>query len=113
MICPSMKTSATPITRNDKYAFVVMPDAPSWGTYPDEVPGSSHWETPRSPREGVRVRPGAAAVVELADRRHVLVVELEAEDVDVLPDPRRRGRLREHDVPELQVPAQHHLRGRP
>src|SRR2546423_8584709 len=113
MICPSARTSATPIARNDRYAFVVMPDAPSWGDLTKEVPGRLRRETPPSPRESVRVRPGSPGLVELADRRHVLVVELEAEHVDVLPDPLGRRRLRENDVAELDVPAQHHLRGRP
>ena len=38
--------------------------------------------------------------------------ELEVEDVDVLLDPRGRHRLREHDVAELDVPAQDDLAGR-
>ena len=40
-------------------------------------------------------------------------VELEVEDVDVLRDPRRRDRLRDHLPSLLEVPAQHHLRRRP
>ena len=43
------------------------------------------------------------------DRRQVVVVELEAEDVEVLRDPRRRHGLRDHDRAELHVPAQDHL----
>ena len=40
------------------------------------------------------------------------VGELEAEDVEVLGDPRRRDRLRDHLAALLEVPAQHHLRRR-
>jgi hypothetical protein len=54
----------------------------------------------RSPRSRASI-----CVISSADR-------LEVEDVDVLVQPLDRDRLREHHDPELDVPAQHHLRGR-
>ena len=39
-------------------------------------------------------------------------LELEVEELEVLPDPRRRHRLREDDVPALDVPAKDDLRRR-
>src|SRR6476619_8307403 len=62
--------------------------------------------------ELVGVGPGALVAVEALDRRQVVSVELEAEHVEVLRDPRRGDRLGDDDVPELQVPAQDHLGGR-
>ena len=41
--------------------------------------------------------------------RQVVGVELEAEDVEVLRDPARGDRLGDHDVAELEVPAQDRL----
>src|SRR3954452_25168752 len=62
-------------------------------------------------RERVRVRPGALAGVELLDRGHLVVGELEAEDVEVLRDALRRHRLGDHDAAELDVPADDDLAG--
>src|ERR1700755_2209342 len=55
------------------------------------------------------VRAGPVAGIESGDRRQVVFGELEVEDVEVLPYPRRGDRLRDHHVAELQVPAQDHL----
>ena len=43
---------------------------------------------------------------------HLLVAQLEVEHVEVLVDARRRDRLRDHHVAELQVPADDRLGGR-
>src|SRR6185437_6660502 len=63
-----------------------------------------------------RVRVGAVAaglaVVEPVDRRDVGGLELEVEDLDVLADPLGRHRLREDDIPVLDVPAEDDLRDR-
>ena len=61
--------------------------------------------------ERVRVGAGAGAAVEPGQRLEVVVAEGEAEDLDVLGDPRRGDRPRQHDVAELDVPAQDELRG--
>src|SRR6185369_15025029 len=65
--------------------------------------------------ELVRVRTRAAllAATEPALVRHRVGVELEVEEFEVLLDPRRRHRLREHDVAALDVPAEHDLRRGP
>src|SRR3954451_19815291 len=62
-------------------------------------------------RERVGVQPGPArlALVERRDLVDVLGSELEVEELEVLADARGRGRLREHDAPALQVPAQDDL----
>ena len=64
--------------------------------------------------ERVRVRTGAAglAPVEGADSVDVGGLKFEIEQLEVLPHPRGRHRLREHDVATLEVPAQHYLRRR-
>src|SRR3712207_3310960 len=56
--------------------------------------------------EGVGVRAGAAALtlVERGDLFHVAGIELEVEELEVLPHSRWRDRLREHDVATLDVP---------
>ena len=56
---------------------------------------------------------GAAALlgVQGVDGRQLVGGELEVEDVDVLRDPVRLGRLRDDRAALLQVPAQHHLGG--
>jgi hypothetical protein len=51
------------------------------------------------------------AGVEGVDRGHVVGPELEAEDVDVLGDAGRLGRLGDDRAPVLQAPAQQHLSG--
>ena len=56
--------------------------------------------------------PSRVAGLEPGERRHVRVVQREVEQRDVLPDPRRGDRLRDHHVAQLQVPAQHDLRRR-
>ena len=60
--------------------------------------------------EGVRVRAGALAGVERLDGGHLVLAEVEVEDVEVLLDPLRRDRLGDDDVAELQVPADDDLR---
>src|SRR4051794_26471581 len=59
--------------------------------------------------EVVGVRPGALVAVERGDCVHVVVGQVEVEDVDVLPHPLGLHRLREDDVAQLDVPAQHDL----
>ena len=66
-------------------------------------------ETGGSAGEGVGVGTDPHAPVQRGDHLVVVGGELEAEDVDVLPDPGRGDRLGEHDVAALDVPAQHHL----
>ena len=44
---------------------------------------------------------------------HLRVAQLKIEQHDVLPDPRRGGRLRDDHVAQLQVPAEHDLGGGP
>src|SRR5690242_13917554 len=54
----------------------------------------------------------SASALVLVQHRDVLDVgggQLEAEDVDVLPDPVRGDRLGKHDVAPLDVPAQYDL----
>src|SRR5688500_9672208 len=55
--------------------------------------------------------PTVLATVECGDRRHVVVGELEVEDVEVLLHPRRGDRLGEDDVAALDVPAERNLGG--
>src|SRR3712207_1121022 len=57
----------------------------------------------------VRVEADPAAPVHPVDRGHLLLGQLETEQVEVLLQPLPAARLREDDVAELQVPAQHHL----
>src|SRR5690606_39596073 len=78
---------------------------------PPAAPGNGGAERPSwaVPGSGA-VQPGgvrsdAPVLVQGADRREVLGVQGEVEHVDVLPDPRRRHGLRDHDVAELEVPA--------
>src|SRR6185312_12868843 len=59
--------------------------------------------------ERARVGADALAPVERVDRPHLISGELEVEHVEVLADSLRRDRLRDHDVAELQVPANHDL----
>ena len=54
-------------------------------------------------------RPSGSA--ERRDRGHLVVGELEAEDVEVLPLALGAGRLRDRQRAELDVPAQDHLPG--
>src|SRR4051812_35147149 len=58
----------------------------------------------RDVREAVRVRPLTSlfATVEVVDLPGVLRRELEVEDLEVLPDARRRRGLREHDARALE-----------
>src|SRR5215218_7467547 len=76
-----------------------------------------HRSTPgRSVRdvvEAVGVRAGAGVPVQAADGGHLLPVELEVEDAEVLLHPAAGDRLREDDVAALDVPAQRHLGGGP
>ena len=51
------------------------------------------------------------ALVQRGDRRHVVLGQLEVEQLEVLGDPRRGGRLGEDDVAPLDVPAQGDLSG--
>src|SRR5215212_278449 len=60
--------------------------------------------------ELVRIRAGALTTVEPGDHGHVRLVELEVEDGEVLLDPAAGDRLREDNVPALDVPAQRDLR---
>src|SRR5215208_2307822 len=64
--------------------------------------------------EGVGVRAAAAALtlVERGDFFHIVGIELEVEELEVLPHARWRHRLREHDVASLDVPPQNDLRRR-
>src|SRR5687768_4879717 len=57
------------------------------------------------------MRTGAArlAAVERGYRLDRVLVELEIEDLEVLFDPARRGRLREYDASSLDVPPQNDL----
>src|SRR6478736_3401689 len=57
----------------------------------------------------VRVGAEAGSRLEPSERSHLGVAQLEIEHRDVLPDPRRRGRLRDDDVAQLHVPAEHDL----
>ena len=59
--------------------------------------------------DDLRLRAAALAGVEGVDRGELVGGELEVEDVEVLRDPVRLGRLRDHRAALLQVPAQHHL----
>src|SRR4051794_10182810 len=59
--------------------------------------------------EGLRVGADALTAVEFREFGHLLVAQLEIEDVDVLAYPLRRRRLGNDDVAKLQVPAQDHL----
>src|ERR1700755_107350 len=59
--------------------------------------------------EGAGIGAGAMAGIQSGDRRQVVFGEIEVEEVEVLPHPRRGDRLRDHHVAELEVPAQDHL----
>jgi hypothetical protein len=56
--------------------------------------------------------PPAGLGVERVDGGHLLAGKLEVEHVKVLGDPGRLHRLRDGGAARLQLPAQHHLRGR-
>ena len=60
-------------------------------------------------RDGFGLGAAAAAGVEPVDRGELVVGEVEVEDVEVLRDPGRLGRLRDHRAALLDAPAQHHL----
>jgi len=62
--------------------------------------------------EGVRVGSNTLPGLHGGDRRHVVIAQCEVEDVDVLGDAGRCHRLGDHDVAELQMPADHDLSGR-
>src|SRR3954449_10726595 len=59
----------------------------------DHGPAARPLAPARPLAEAVRGGPVPPAAVELADRRHLLVGELEAEDIEVLRDPLGRDRL--------------------
>src|SRR5947199_286764 len=61
-------------------------------------------------RESVRIRTRPLTSVELGQPAHPLGTKLEVEDVEILFDPRRGDRFRNHRVAQLDVPAQHDLR---
>ena len=61
----------------------------------------------------VRIGAEADPGFQPGERRHVRVAQLKIEQRDVLPDPRRSGRLRDHHVAQLQMPAEHDLGGGP
>src|SRR3954471_22996320 len=61
----------------------------------------------------IRTRPALLAAVEVAEVAHRVGVELEVEELEVLPDAPRRHGLREDDVAALEMPAEHHLRRSP
>src|SRR5919199_1680160 len=69
---------------------------------------------PPPPRsvEAVRVRADAQAAVQPGEGRQILVCELELHRAQVLLDPRRGHRLRNHDVTDRQMPREHDLGGR-
>src|SRR5262249_16938626 len=52
------------------------------------------------------VRADAPAGLETRERGHVVLAQLEVEEVDVLADPLGRHRLGDDHVAELEVPAQ-------
>src|ERR1700760_2594308 len=88
---------------------------PELGARPSaELSTPKRHSSTRDVREGVRVGAVAAglAAIEAVDRRDVGRLELEVEDLDVLADPLGRYRLREDDVPVLDVPAEDDLRHR-
>src|SRR3954452_8180799 len=60
-------------------------------------------------RDRVGLRAAAAAGVERVDGGELVAGQLEVEDVDVLGDAVRLGRLRDDRAPVLQAPAEHHL----
>src|SRR5438552_786465 len=58
-----------------------------------------------------RIRPDPAVVApQRRDLVHLGAGQFEVEDLEVLLDAGRGHRLRDHDVAELEVPAQHDLR---
>lgn len=61
--------------------------------------------------EVFRIGSDASPGGEAGQDAHLLIVELEIEDLQILFDPRRRHRLRDRDHAVLHVPAQHHLSG--
>ena len=61
--------------------------------------------------DALRLRSAANAGVERVNGRNLFAGKLEVEDVEVLGDARRVGRLRDRGAARLQVPAKHHLRG--
>src|SRR5215207_1185297 len=63
-------------------------------------------------RVGVWTGTAALTLVERRDLFHIARLELEVEELEVLPHARWRHRLREHDVATLDVPPQNDLRRR-
>src|SRR4051794_29223619 len=63
--------------------------------------------------EGVRIGADPLALVQAIETLDLVARELEVPELEVLLDALRSDRLGEHDVADLDVPAQHDLPGRP
>ncbi len=61
---------------------------------------------------GIQAEEATVGATESGDLGHLVVGQIEAEQVEVLILPLRRGRLRDRHDAELQVPAQDHLSAR-
>src|SRR3954471_7135854 len=74
-------------------------------------PRTSTISMPSAAVELVRIRPDAPRLGQRRQSGHLRVSQLDVEHVDVLRDPLLVRRLRDDDATELDVPAQHDLRG--
>src|SRR3954468_3002613 len=74
-------------------------------------PRTSTISMPSAAVELVRIRPDAPRLGQRRQSGHLRVSQLDVEHVDVLRDPLLARRLRDDDATELDVPAQHDLRG--
>src|SRR3954471_13880954 len=74
-------------------------------------PRTSTISMPSAAVELVRIRPDTARLGQCRQSGHLCVGQLDVEHVDVLRDPLLARRLRDDDATELDVPAQHDLRG--
>src|SRR3954453_2807597 len=74
-------------------------------------PRTSTISMPSAAVELVRIRPDTARLGECRQSGHLGVGQLDVEHVDVLRDPLLVRRLRDDGATELDVPAQHDLRG--
>src|ERR1700733_9769600 len=82
------------------------PTTPTRSREPTESSCLRDWPAEPGQRHGLGLGAAALIGVERVDRRQFVGRELEVEDVDVLGDPLRLGRLGDDRAAFLQVPAE-------